>query len=354
MKKYKKKLLLISVILSLIIVILLLTFYNSGDNFKPDSDHSFYKSEYMVYSDGMITIKNPNNYEFDIYKLGESKHSYKCKELSDISKYAAEAKGNYVIYDDQGLTIYDNGKKSEHLIANNYDISELGNNCVYYTKNNQIYCYNILNEDTCIINDVPYEDINSLVFADKYLLVYYNDNHFRKINIYDENNKLISDFKLHSDSLDFHDFDDVYIDLIKEQIIVYPGRGENTEVLFYTFNGEKYQNEYFNYYFNNTIRSVDRSVDHSCFQGKYVAYSLRESKANVIYDKTIRSQDNGLYIENLETGETKKLSEKCEFDDILVTDNYVYCYKINYFIPKSILYVKDLTVGYELTQIPIT
>ena len=131
MKKYKKKLLLISVILSLIIVILLLTFYNSGDNFKPDSDHSFYKSEYMVYSDGMITIKNPNNYEFDIYKLGESKQSYKCKELSDISKYAAEAKGNYVIYDDQGLTIYDNGKKSEHLIANNYDISELGNNCVY-------------------------------------------------------------------------------------------------------------------------------------------------------------------------------------------------------------------------------
>ena len=52
--------------------------------------------------------------------------------------------------------------------------------------------------------------------------MYYNDNHFRKINIYDENNKLISDFKLHSDSLDFHDFDDVYIDLIKEQIIVYP------------------------------------------------------------------------------------------------------------------------------------
>ena len=40
MKKYKKKLLLISVILSLIIIILLLTFYNSGDNFKPDSDHS--------------------------------------------------------------------------------------------------------------------------------------------------------------------------------------------------------------------------------------------------------------------------------------------------------------------------
>ena len=183
--------------------------------------------------------------------------------------------------------------------------------------------------------------------------MYYNDNHFRKINIYDENNKLISDFKLHSDPLDFHDFDDVYIDLIKEQIIVYPGPGENTEVLFYTFNGEKYQNEYFNYYFNNTIRSVDRSVDHSCFQGKYVAYSLRKSKATVIYDKTIRSQDNGLYIGNLETGETKKLSEKCEFDDILVTDNYVYCYKINYFIPKSTLYVKDLTVGYELTQIPI-
>ena len=37
-----------------------------------------------------------------------------------------------------------------------------------------------------------------------------------------------------------------------------------------------------------------------------------------------------------------------------MTDNYVYCYKINYFIPKSILYVKDLTVGYELTQIPIS
>ena len=76
-------------------------------------------------------------------------------------------------------------------------------------------------------------------------------------------------------------------------------------MLFYTFNGEKYQNEYFNYYFNNTIRSVDRSVDHSCFQGKYVAYSLRESKATVIYDKTIRSQDNGLYIENLETVKQK-------------------------------------------------
>ena len=41
MKKHKKKLLLISVILSLIIVILLLTFYNSGDNFKPDQIIAF-------------------------------------------------------------------------------------------------------------------------------------------------------------------------------------------------------------------------------------------------------------------------------------------------------------------------
>ena len=57
MKKYKKKLLLISVILSLIIIILLLTFYNSGDNFKPDSDHSFYKSEDMVYSDGKYSLQ---------------------------------------------------------------------------------------------------------------------------------------------------------------------------------------------------------------------------------------------------------------------------------------------------------
>lgn len=349
MKKYKKKLLLLSVILTLTVVFLLLTFYNLGDNYKPDSDHSFYKTEYMVYSDGMLTIQNPNYYEFDIYKLGESKQTYKCKELSDISKYTADAQGNYVLYDNHGLTIYNNESKSEHLIADNYDISDLGNNCVYYTKDNQIFCYNILNADTRIINDVPYEDINSLGFSDNYLLVYYNDNHFRKINIYDVNNKLISDFKLHSDPLDFHDFDDVYIDLIKEQIIVYPGQGENTEVLFYTFNGEKYQNEHFNHYFKNTIWSVE----HSYFQGKYVAYSLRKKKANVIYDKTIRNPDNGLYIENLETGETKKLSEKCRFDDILVTDNYVYCYKINYAIPKSILYVKNLTVGYELTQIPI-
>ena len=77
----------------------------------------------MVYSDGMLTIQNPNYYEFDIYKLGESKQTYKCKELSDISKYTADAQGNYVLYDNHGLTIYNNESKSEHLIANNYDIS---------------------------------------------------------------------------------------------------------------------------------------------------------------------------------------------------------------------------------------
>ena len=53
------------------------------------------------------------------------------------------------------------------------------------------YDDNILNEDTCIINDVPYEDINSLVFADKYLLVQLDTENSYFLRVTDEKFKSV-------------------------------------------------------------------------------------------------------------------------------------------------------------------
>ena len=43
--------------------------------------------------------------------------------------------------------------------------------------------------------------------------------------------------------------------------------------------------------------------------------------------------------------------EECVFDDLLATNNYVYCYRKDYVLPRGM--ANSWVKGYEITQIPI-
>ncbi|WP_337809305.1 hypothetical protein [Ruminococcus sp.] len=54
---------------------------------------------------------------------------------------------------------------------------------------------------------------------------------------------------------------------------------------------------------------------------------------------------------DIETGTKKKLSDECVFDDLLATENYLYCYRKDYLLPRGM--ANDWYKGYSLKQIPI-
>ena len=66
---------------------------------------------------------------------------------------------------------------------------------------------------------------------------------------------------------------------------------------------------------------------------------------------TVEDENNGLWEVDIETGTKKKLSDECVFDDLLATENYLYCYRKDYLLPRGM--ANDWYKGYSLKQIPI-
>ena len=76
-----------------------------------------------------------------------------------------------------------------------------------------------------------------------------------------------------------------------------------------------------------------------------------KSQSGIIVRTTVEDENNGLWEVDIETGTKKKLSDECVFDDLLATENYLYCYRIDYLLPRGMANARYK--GYILKQIPI-
>ncbi len=79
-----------------------------------------------------------------------------------------------------------------------------------------------------------------------------------------------------------------------------------------------------------------------------VYYISEQSQWNIIRT-TVDCEDNGVWEFDLSTEKKLKLSEQCEFADLLATDNFVYCYKVDYILPRGM--ASSWVKGFEISQI---
>lgn len=332
------------------IVLFLFVFFSNNNNYSFDTDTGFYKGEYIKYIDGELTVKNPNYMSSDIYQLKDNnKNTVKYNKLSNASKYCAEVSDSMVVYFDDGLNIYNTVSKVNTIITDDCDLWVLGNNLVFYTKDDNIFSYDISHETTYTIVEKMNGIISSLFVQNNYLYVFYEDNYHYGVMVYDAiTNKQMADFKINNGISDYNDYKNSYIIPNGEQIIIRQGPLPDDTAWFYNFSGEKFTNENYNKIYSDIFSCLD-SVEYS---GEYMYYTLRNRNSNEVFDRTINSEENGLYKANLETGKIEKISDKCDFDDILATENYLYCYATDYLIPKGILKA-DISIGYTLIQIPL-
>lgn len=353
MIKTKRKLVILASIvlfLLLIISVLLIVFFSRNNNYLPDTDTGFYKGEYLKYIDGKLTVKTPNDISTDIYKLdNNSKTSIEYGELPDAANRGTEVSDTKVVYYNSKLNIYNTVSDINTVIADYCDLWIVGKDAVFYTKNNNIICYDIANEDDKTVAENINGNISQLFVQDDYLYVFCEENYRYGVLVYNIiTGEQKADFKINDGISDYYYYKDSYIIPNGEQIIVRQGPFVDDNAWFYNFSGEKFTNENYNKIYNDIFSCFDFIE----YRGKYMYYTLRHRKTNEIFERTINSTDNGLYKADLETGEIEKLSDKCDFDDILATDNYLYCYSIDYLIPKEILKL-GLTKGYTLLQISV-
>lgn len=349
MLKSKKSLLLIAVfIVVLFFVVLIVINCSVNKNYQPDSDRGFYRSEYLLYSNGKLTVRNPDDITFDTYNLDDNKKTtVKC---SDASGYYTEAIGAYIIYNDNGLTVFDGNTNTAQNVTTSYDRFVLDYYSIFYTNDGNLYRYDINSDCNSLIAEKLSDKVKSMYVKNDYLYIFHEKNHCYAVTAFDtKTNTQTGNFEINNGISDYYDYQDLSVRISDEQIIAHKAPFSYDDIYFYNFDGSKFINEKY----NKLYESIHPTLEHSVYNGKYMYYILRDRTDSIVYDKTISNGDNGLYCANIETGEIKKLSDECEFDDILVTDNYIYCYKINYLIPKSVIYAKDFTTGYKIIQIPI-
>ena len=98
-----------------------------------------------------------------------------------------------------------------------------------------------------------------------------------------------------------------------------------------------------------------RIVEHNYVQSvtynnNKIYFSAEKSEWNIVRT-TVEDENNGLWEVDIETGTKKKLSDECVFDDLLATENYLYCYRTDYLLSRGM--ANDWYKGYSLKQIPI-
>ena len=81
-------------------------------------------------------------------------------------------------------------------------------------------------------------------------------------------------------------------------------------------------------------------------------YYISEKTESAIIRKTVESPYNGIW--KLEVGSNKpaKIAGKCDCDELLATKNFLYCYTINYILPRGL--ANSWVKGYLIDQLAIS
>lgn len=310
-------------------------------NMKLDDDQNFYTS----YSTGYIA---PSNYCFYHMSYNNGKlianntycttaKIYDDKNIDKIKlRGCSQIVDDYMVYMDNTALYYENLKTNKKtLICNNCENFFFDGINIVYAYKNTVTAVTTRNLHNAKSFDVEGNLIYYNVNNDKlYITTRLDHDYISKHNFY----------ILDIDTMTMLDFSCVSMSGAPDDMIIYKG-----DFLFH----HNDSNAIFKVDFENSdlIRLLEHeSIVDLATNGDKV-YFVAEKTDWKLITYTVYADTNGIWEFDVTSGNIKKLSNDCVIDDLLVTDNYIYCYTKKYFAFRG---TADMcVVGYKLKQIPI-
>lgn len=331
-----KRFIVFSLITCLIIIMSIFLFIGNKQDITIDNNSKFSSSSnaFMTYSDGNLSVMNPQKSKTDIYSQN-SKENY--------SDYSVKYKNNLIYSDKDGLYI-DNKNINDIIKVSDTEVSEfiVNDDVLLFTKNKKpittLFLYHL---DSGITETVNTDDGYSYQWFDlKDNILYAASSIFSGI-VTEKHRVKTYDLKTlkSTQTVDFYAEDMVDFFLCGNSVYYNEhelGYSEFYKVDFTNKSTTKLFEDYF------VINAVSNN-DYIFYNNRYYTMAL--------YETTEDYEDNGIWRYDVKSGELKKISSECVYDDLLATDNYLYCYRIDYLLPRGM--ANYLYKGYTLKQIPV-
>lgn len=366
---------LLSVVVGIALGVLIYSFVPNSFNLKADSDTKYYNS----YSGDFLKRKYVNNNDYLSYNNGSlfAKTFQGAKQDTFTENYK---KREYIGFGTQYLgdgKVYMSGE--ELFFENDNGKTKVDENCIGFLYNGKHIAYT--KEDKICITAV--DDIENIKYINEKDYVYYLYITDDKLFVITNTNATYSEDNPAKNETSYPNF---LRDLLKYDYDNYQqnytGIG-NWEYNFYIYDLNTLEQlksfsveiggyiddicickDTFVFYFNipqcfyrvdfdeNALMviSTHKGVRDLCSNGEKVYFvSVRIKPTTHIFVEN--TETNGIWELDITTEEERKLSNKFNVDDMLATENYLYCYSNDYVLP--IIVPTPLVKGYGLDQIPI-
>ncbi|MEE1317870.1 MAG: hypothetical protein UHD05_00010 [Ruminococcus sp.] len=335
------------IITIVILLVILLTLRYCSLPLKQDSDMDYHTSSkgYMTFCNGELTSLIPFQNSTDVYKDG--RYNFGDPISVNYKNYRIEVP-------DKDLIIKDKNDDTEKILSHNIKRYVVSDDKIVYSEEESsiLYVYSIAEDTTQKIEIDNQGELDWFDVKNGTIYIIYIDNIMEveelfpvDTPIYNLTDRIVHVYKYNlnllekEESADFHLLDELgyYICNDSVYIICYSGVAHK----LYTVDFE-----------NNCIELLfERAfTENIVCNDRYIFYSVHDYDMT-IYKQTVDNEANGIWKYDTQSRTCEKISDDCVIDDLLVTDNYLYCYKINTIFPYGMF--DEINLGYKIIQIPI-
>lgn len=347
MKNKKKWCIIISSIVLLSLIILLIFIFRN--DIKSDNSKSFSISAQgkMTYFNDVFYIADPNSKDFGAFPDSEDKE-YDCTCIAKVDD-------NIIYCNNNGLFMETPDGEATKLVDNYiYKFVVNKDNIYCITESSDLIIYNLKSKEitkkTFDYGSIEWIDISD----DK---IYIKSVVYQHDVISDGIRRKSGKQNITLFSIDINTYEQVSIFNINTE----KGSEEVTPLLV----GDKLLYNYSNnstetnsiYLIDFTENSSEFLVRHDYITNivandKYVFFSS-EKIDYTLYKKSDKRYryTNAVWKYDLDTDKKTRISDNCTCEDLLVTDNYLYCYNISYVFPRTVF--DNINFGYTIEQIEV-
>lgn len=346
----RKKIIVVFITVTTLIVLFILIFRNfSPKNLTSDNDPKFYISSKnkMIYSPQSFSIENTDNETCTLF-FESQKRNYICNNIAKI-------KDCIVYSNNDGLYIENSDGDVDKVYNSFVSMFVPSKEKIYFiNETDDLYIYNLNTEETNIISfdcgNIEWIGIDNEKLYIK--CVIYQDDSISEGKRWKGGKQAVTFLSLNSITMsqDYsfclntkNDFETVK-PLLSGGKLYYVYSNINTETNeIYSIDFQKKSSELV--FQHDHITNIVSNDDSIYFTAERVIYSPLKNTDNNFKSK------NGLWKYDINSGEKIKISDECVYEDLLLTNNYLYCYKILYLFPRGLF--ENVNLGYSIVQLPV-
>ena len=345
--KMKKLILILSYVLgsiSLLVLVGILLYYTvwlqSFDNMKADDDHDTYQTIYTNYSNGTLTVKNPQNDTIEIITPDEKK--IVAIPQSPYVNTPMLFDNHFIIVEDNVISLYDTeyNKTDEIKLDGEFKGLMYGKeHMLYYAVSDKVYGYNIQLKTSDVVFLLDSGELYNIAMIKDLLYISYmlGENTYKLVEYNPTERKINAEYRLNDLNLNNFNVSGVF----KDYVYLY-NSNDNLSKQIYEYNLSSQELEFICEF------SYDAQINNEFvyYVGKSTDFETSENN----------SEKYGLWRLNLETKTTQFISNKVDDDSFyLCTDNFVYSYKFSYIFEdgSGSSPFHRIYRGYTVDQIPV-